>query len=130
MSPPAPSVTVSTKTWEGDYRTILSPQGIEDLFGPLGRSPVRQVVLNRIEDVATAEKLAARLVDAGVIDNWAWAEARWPELFAQAATSVELVRGCHAVFGSRAMRARLCSDRIPPPHRRRRSLRSPGRLAR
>ena len=52
MSPSEPNVTVSTKTWEGDYRTILTAEGIEDLFGPLGRAPVRQVVLNRIEDVA------------------------------------------------------------------------------
>jgi hypothetical protein len=80
VSRPEPNVTVSTKTWEGDYRTILTPEGIEDLFGPLGRSPVRQVVLNRIEDVPAAEKLAGRLVDAGVIDCWAWAEVRWPEL--------------------------------------------------
>lgn len=80
MSPPEASVTVSTKTWEGDYRTILTSEGIEDLFGPLGRSPVRQVVLNRIEDVAAAEKLAGRLVDAGVIDSWTWAEARWQDL--------------------------------------------------
>lgn len=80
MSSPERIVTVSTKTWEGDYRTILTAEGIGDLFGPFGRSPVRQVVLNRIEDVAAAEKLAARLVDAGLIDSWAWAEERWPEL--------------------------------------------------
>jgi len=80
VSLPESNVTASTKTWEGDYRTILTPQGIEDLFGPLGRTPLRQVVLNRIADVAAAGKLADGLVDAGLIDSWAWAEERWPEL--------------------------------------------------
>jgi hypothetical protein len=80
VSSPEPSVTVSTKAWEGDYRSILTPEGIEDLFGPFGRSPARQVVLNRIEDIAAAEKLAGRLMEDGVIDSWAWAEIRWPEL--------------------------------------------------
>jgi len=75
-----PEVTLSTKSWEGDYRTILTPEGIDELFGPFGRTAQRQVVLNRVADVARAESLARQLVAAGKIDRWVWAEERWPEV--------------------------------------------------
>jgi hypothetical protein len=74
------TVTLSTKTWEGDYRTILSAEGIRDLFGPLGDAGGRQVVLNRINDPEEAEGLAGRLVGAGTIDRFVWAEDLWPRI--------------------------------------------------
>lgn len=74
------AVTLSTKCWEGDYRALLTPDGIDDLFAPFGPAKERQVILNRIEDVAAAEKMAQELVAAEKIDRWIWAEQRWPEV--------------------------------------------------
>ena len=71
-------VTASTKCWDADYREVLSPIGIEELFGPLGPVARRQVVLNRIDDRADAERRAASLVADGLLDDWGWAEDAWP----------------------------------------------------
>ncbi|MFZ0665139.1 MAG: hypothetical protein WAM97_05245 [Acidimicrobiales bacterium] len=79
MSGP-PAVTLSTKCWEGDYRTLLTPAGIDELFGPFGPAREHQIVLNRIEDVASAEAMAQVLVESGKIDRWIWAEQRWPQI--------------------------------------------------
>lgn len=76
-------ITLSTKCWEGDYRGVLTPEGIDELFGPLGGVSHRQVVLNRIDDRAEAEQLARRLIEAGTIQSWLWAEDRWPEIARQ-----------------------------------------------
>lgn len=76
------SLTLSTKCWEGDYRHVLTPGGIEELFGPCGPADARQVVLNRIADRAAASAMAGALVEEGSITRYAWAEDMWPELAA------------------------------------------------
>jgi hypothetical protein len=80
MTAAIPNVALSTKCWEGDYRTILTADGIADLFGSLGPVAKRQVILNRIDDRQDAERLACRLVETGEIDQWFWAEKRWPDV--------------------------------------------------
>ena len=76
-------VTLSTKCWERDYRTVLEPATIAALFDPFGPAARRQVVLNRIDDRAGAERRAQSLVDTGVIDAFGWAEDAWPALCAR-----------------------------------------------
>lgn len=71
-------VTASTKCWEGDYRTVLTPDGIDRLLNRLGPVVRRQVVLNRIHDREAARRLADALVASGAIDEWGWAEELWP----------------------------------------------------
>ena len=73
-------VTASTKCWEGDYRSVLSPEGIDRLLNRLGPVARRQVVLNRIDDRDSASRLAEALVISGDIDEWAWAEDLWPDV--------------------------------------------------
>ena len=75
-------VTASTKCWEGDYRHVLTSAGIDRLLNRLGPVSRRQVVLNRIQDRAGAERLADGLVADGAIDAWRWAEELWPEVAA------------------------------------------------
>lgn len=71
-------VTASTKCWEGDYRTVLTSEGIDRLLNRLGPVARRQVVLNRIQDREGARRLADGLVASGAIDEWVWAEELWP----------------------------------------------------
>ncbi len=71
-------VTLSTKCWEGDYRTVLDPEVWRARGAPWGRVGRRQVVLNRIVDRSAAEAMAAVLQEEGLLDDVAWAEDRWP----------------------------------------------------
>jgi hypothetical protein len=73
-------VTLSTKCWEGDYRTILEPAVCQELFAPFGAAARRQVVLNRIEDRVAAQERADALRNAGLLDDVVWAEDVWPDL--------------------------------------------------
>jgi hypothetical protein len=74
------AITLSTKCWEGDYRTVLTPEALGSLFAPFGKAHRKQVVLNRIADRSVAEARAAQLIAAGHIDAYAWAEDAWPEV--------------------------------------------------
>lgn len=82
------SVTLSTKCWEGDYRQVLSPQGLAELFDPLDAAAPRQVVLNRVVDRSDADARARGLVDAGLLDRYAWAEDLWSEVAAHVGVPV------------------------------------------
>ena len=77
---PAVDVTLSTKCWEGDWRTVLDADTLAEMFAPFGPAARRQVVLNRIEHRADAEAIARSLVNDGHLDAFAWAEDGWPEL--------------------------------------------------
>lgn len=72
------AVTLSTKCWEGDYRRLLDAAALDELFAGFGPAARRQVVLNRIDDRAEAQRRAEALVAAGRLDAYAWAEERWP----------------------------------------------------
>lgn len=76
-------VCISTKCWERDYTTVLTPEGIDELFGPFPEAAERQVVLNRVRDRRRAEELAEALLSSGKIDRFTWAEDHWPGLAAR-----------------------------------------------
>lgn len=77
---PNVDVTISTKCWEGDYRTVLDAVALGEMFAPFGTVARRQVVLNRVEQRADADERAQTLVDNGHLDAFCWAEDRWPDL--------------------------------------------------
>jgi hypothetical protein len=102
--------TLSTKCWEGDYRTLLTPETLGALFSPLGEASRRQVVLNRINDRPAAETRAAALVASGHLDAYVWAEDLWAEVAANLGIPVTW-------FGSAwpYSAPELCELHIAPP---------------
>ena len=76
-------MTLSTKAWEGDYRSLLEPAVWAQLWEPWGPATRRQLVLNRIADHGHADELAGELVQQGLLDDVIWAEDQWPRLARQ-----------------------------------------------